>query len=102
MAYIIVYICQENYCHERDGWCVPGTSDKIREILYQRTSALAERLRKQAEERAEESSSQSPTPLTEPDLWGGHEGVQSFLEMLEQDDDIEAYDIFDDFPEGED
>ncbi|XP_068695106.1 general transcription factor 3C polypeptide 5-like [Montipora foliosa] len=93
---------QENYCHERDGWCVPGTSDKIREILYQRTSALAERLRKQAEERAEESSSQSPTPLTEPDLWGGHEGVQSFLEMLEQDDDIEAYDIFDDFPEGDD
>lgn len=48
-------------------------------------------------------SPQSLSSLSaEPDLWGGHEGVQNFLEMLEQDDDIEAYDIFDDSAEGED
>lgn len=94
---------QENHCHERDGWCLPGTSDKIREILYQRTTALAERLKKQEGEGTEVLSPQSLSSLSgDPDLWGGHEGVQNFLEMLEQDDDIEAYDIFDDFAEGED
>ena len=35
------------------------------------------------------------------DQWDGHEEVQKYLEMLEQDDDIEAYDIFDDFTEDD-
>jgi len=43
----------------------------------------------------------SQLPLT-GEVWSGHEGVQNYLEMLQQDDDIEAYDIFDDFTEGDD
>ena len=34
--------------------------------------------------------------------WGDHEGVQTYLQSLQEDDDIEAYDIFDDFAEGDD
>ena len=79
---------------------MPGTGDEIRAILYQRTADLAERLKQQqSREGVEQGTSQ--TPLAE-DQWGGHEEVQSYLEMLQQDDDIEAYDIFDDFGEGND
>lgn len=77
---------------------MPGTCDKIREILYQRTSALAERLKQQPGEGEEQPLPQ--LSLT-GDQWGSHEGVQSYLEMLQQDDDIEAYDIFDDFLEDD-
>ena len=34
--------------------------------------------------------------------WSGHEEVKNYLEMLQEDDDIEAYDIFDDITEGDD
>ncbi|XP_078350736.1 general transcription factor 3C polypeptide 5-like [Oculina patagonica] len=91
---------QEDECLERDGWFLPGTNDKLRAILCQRTTELAERLKQ------EQSGEGRDSPVSQLQLtgeeWGGHEGVQNYLQMLEQDDDIEAYDIFDDFTEGDD
>lgn len=78
---------------------MPGTSDQLRAILYQRTNELAERLKQ------EQSDEGRVSPLSQLQLtgeeWGGHESVQSYLQMLEQDDDIEAYDIYEDFTEGD-
>lgn len=94
------FVPQEDECHERDGWFLPGTNDQLRAILYQRTTDLAERLKQ------EQSGEGRDSPVSQLQLtgeeWGGHEGVQNYLQMLQEDDDIEAYDIFDDFTEGGD
>ena len=69
-------------------------------MLYQRTNELAERLKQeQSDERRESPVSQLQLTGEE---WGGHESVQTYLQMLEQDDDIEAYDIYEVFTEGDD
>lgn len=91
---------QEDECHERDGWCLPGTNDQLRAILYQRTNELAERLKQEQSEEGRESPV-SQLQLTGEE-WGGHESVQTYLQMLEQDDDIEAYEIYEAFTEGDD
>lgn len=95
-----LFVLQEEECHERDGWCLPGTSDQIRSILYQRTTELAERLKQEQLGDGTEASASQLELIGEE--WAGHEGVQNYLQMLEQDDDIEAYDIFDDYGEGDD
>ena len=91
-------ISKEDECLERDGWCLPGTNDNIRSILFQRITDLAAKLNLESSEEGTGSPQTILQPPTGEEL-GGHEGVQSFLEMLQNDDDIEAYDIFDDLSE---
>lgn len=81
---------QETECQDKEGWCLPGTIDKIRDIMVQHTINLVEKIKKQQEEEGDDSQDDAGVIQ-----WDGHEEVKGFLEMLEGDDDIETYDIFD-------
>lgn len=89
---------QEMECHDRDGWCLPGTHDKIRKILVKRTLELIEK-RKLEQEKEETSSTSACGENTETwagEMWAGFDDTTSFLEMLQNDDGVEAYDILED------
>jgi hypothetical protein len=58
--------------------------------LVQHTFKIVQKAKEQQEEE-EETDGQDTAYIQ----WGEHEEVKSFLEMLEGDDDIETYDIFD-------
>lgn len=75
---------QEEECHEKEGWVVPGSLDKIRDILVKHTLSFVENIKK--DQQSSEKDSDIP--------WEQHEEVKSFLEMLEGDDDVETYDVF--------
>ena len=63
-----------------------------------KTLELIER-RKQEERKEDVSNSAECGESSEPwggDIWTGFDDTTSFLEMLENDDDVEAYDIFED------
>ena len=85
-------IFQEEECHDRDGWCIPGTHDKIRDILVERTIAVMERLKATAPAVGEITASGQSME----GVWGAEEGLPNFLELLENDDNVEGYDIFGD------
>ncbi|XP_032220097.2 general transcription factor 3C polypeptide 5 [Nematostella vectensis] len=104
---------QETECLEREGWCLPGTLDKIRDILVEKTVQIAAQstdddsssmAEDQASPWGKDTGQASPWEGTESnpwgegqgELWGGNTEVKSFFEMLEGDDDVDAYEIFGD------
>jgi len=79
---------QEEECHEKEGWLIPGTLDKIRDILVKNTLSYLESIKED-----QSNKKDSETSLTIP--WEQHQDVKSYLDLLQgDDDDIQTYDIF--------
>ena len=59
----------------------------------ERTIAMVEKLKTSEGEGGGEATASAQNM---EGVWGGNEGITSFLELLENNDDIESYDIFED------
>lgn len=87
---ILSFIHQEEECHEKEGWLIPGTLDKIRDILVTHTLSYIESINKDQPDEKDNEAASSAIP------WDHHQDVKSYLDLLEGNDDdlFETYDIF--------